>query len=483
MASMLRKATTATAVLVVAAFALVWASASGTLGGFTAASLKNQTDTVQTGSLSFSHSQGPCSGSAAASPVSCTSSVLPSSSSGSLTDTITNTGTVSPTAAQARLVGCAPVDLADTGTTKANGVMLPRTGTTFDSAATDGPSGTTGYLTFAGKGYASSITQTTEPTNVAISGLGTTVYYNLGIWFRTTSTSPGGALFGFGSDPTDTAATNNRMLYLNGAGKISFVTTSGNETGVGTAAGVTTGYNDGSWHFADVLFSVGSSPLVGYSWNVYVYVDNKFVNSTSMVNSRLPSIPGYWHVGWSPLGAAGVTGASGVPNYFTGQLADFSVNDTASTSSTKLTPATSLTPGSSTDYWAMNDSGGSLSGTTLGGTLPSGTTLPTASVPCNDVTVNWTTSTPSATVASGLTLTKLVANGYTSVNSGPAVGAAQTSTIALARTNTNDSYATGLILYAPVQFDFVRGSWDDLFTYAAPAAGASAGSTIVVSAS
>src|SRR6202035_489660 len=129
--------------------------------------------------------------------------------------------------------------------TDAPNPMLPRYATSF--ATSGGPMDGAGYATFDGAtAYASDVVSQTQPAPA----LDLDETYGLGIWFKTTSTA-GGPLFGFGSDPTDVAGTNDRILYMNQAGQLGFVVnTTPAETGLSAAS-----FNDGAWHFAYVTLT------------------------------------------------------------------------------------------------------------------------------------------------------------------------------------------------------------------------------------
>ncbi|MBE7163662.1 MAG: hypothetical protein INR72_20675, partial [Williamsia herbipolensis] len=353
--------------------------------------------------------------------------------------------------------------------------MLPRAGTTF--APSTGPASGFGSIALDGtSGYASSVTASTAASGPALLG---TANYGLGIWFKTTSTTPG-ALFGLGTDPLDQVGLNNdRILYLDGSGRIGFVAATGlgNILSLGTAAGVS-GYNDGNWHYAYVAMTV-LKIVAGLTSTVTLLVDGKQVSQKLIVG--LVSYAGYWHVGWSPV--------SGVGRYFNGSLSGFTVDEsgtapTAASATSNPTSYTSFDP-TRTAQWRFDDSGGSFDGTTALGVLPSGTALPgNATAPCSSIDLAWDLAAPAATVTASTPMSTLVSAGWKPVSANPDPGATQTSTITLKRDATFSAYSVGLILYAPLQMEYsVNSTWTTLFTWDAPAPNTAVGSTFVVGAS
>jgi hypothetical protein len=462
----------------------VWAVAAGTLGGFSAATVGNPTNNAGTGLLAISHAY-PTSATCSATPTapvtttSCSSSLYPPSVPASGTalrsDAIANTGTYSGSAisARARVASCGPVQLANSVAGGTNGAMLPRNGTTF--SPTSGPMTSSGAITLNGStGYASSVASTSEPTGPVVIGQSV---YGLGIWFKTSSTSVS-PLFGFGSNSLDTTGSNDRILYLDAAGKIGFIaTTSGASTVTGTAAGVPA-YNDGAWHFAYVVITANKL-LAGLNFTITIFVDGAQASSTgSGLLGSLASYSGYWHAGWSPIG--------GTPRYFTGSLSDFIVDDSGNAPATIAANPTTYTSfdANRTEQWPMNDSGGAFDGTTTAGTLPAGTTLPTGpSDPCTSIDIAWAMTNPAATVLANMTIrAAVVTAGWTIISARPGPGVTQTSPITTQRDATFNAYVAGLIIYAPIQMEYSVGTapWTVSFVWGTPAAGAATGSTFVI---
>lgn len=459
--------------------AALWLCTGGTLSGFRVASLVNAgADTgFSAATLSVSNSRGgaPCAATATSpsTTTSCTSSVYPAgtaSGTNTQTNTVTNTGTVPAAAitARYRIAGCGAVDLANSGTSATNGPMLVRSGTTLAPAS--GPFPGAGSVSLASSSYAASVAPTSEPVGPPIG----TFSYGLGIWFATTSTA-GSPLFSFAAAPTTGTGADDRVLYVDAKGKIGFIaTTSGVTTPAGKASGVTR-YNDGSWHFAYVSIS-GTRIVQGIGYTVAIYVDGKPV--TTVGSSRLgalSSYAGYWHIGW-----ASVSPASG---YFTGSLSGFTVDDSgrAPTSAPSSNPGSVGWDAGATQLWPLNDSGGTFDGVSSPGGIYTGGN-PGGVDPCSLVAVTWTLDNPSQTVTTGAfpTLASMVSASYRTTSAPGAVP--ETQTITLTSTAPSGSYAVGLVLYAPVQSTYAAGTtWSVSFTWNAPAAGSTAGSTVVIS--
>jgi hypothetical protein len=429
----------ATCVLL-AAVAVVWSDTSGALGGFSV-STTNSANTAGSGSLSYTHTYQatsctsvagqsttpPCTGSIAP-----TTATLASPATVSATDSITNNGTIpaSSLTQQVRAASCGVVKL-DNGKNSGN-PMLPRYGTTF--SPTSIPMTGSGAITFDGQnpgGYAAGVVSQAQP-NPAIS-LGAT--YGLGIWFKTAGTA-GGPLFGIGTSSTNATGGNDRILYMNTNGTLSFI----QNTGVATTT-TTTSYNDGTWHFAYVTMSAVSILFLGLMSTTTIYVDGATAGSGGGLLVGYSSDTGYWHVGWSPV--------SGVSPYFAGSLSNFVVfnnsgaPDAPTTAQRASQSAFNGWASSATEQWILNDSGT----TTYSGTLPDGTS---ASSPCTKVDVTWSFTNPPSSFASSLAT---LASGWQNIAS-LAPGATETGTVSASRGTAYlaTNYLPGLHLYAPLSF-------------------------------
>lgn len=162
-------------------------------------------------------------------------------------------------------------------------------------------SSSTGAATFDGStGFAS--------TQTAVNASGTSTE---SVWFRTTS-SAGGPLMALEST-TGTAGTNDRIVYLNSAGQLTF----GLSNGAATPSTVTTtaAYNDGLWHQV-----VGTLSGAGQS----LYVDGALVGTNPGVTGATFA-NAYWHVG-----AARMSGWPSAPTsgFFAGTIDDAAVSST-----------------------------------------------------------------------------------------------------------------------------------------------------------
>jgi hypothetical protein len=324
-----------------------------------------------------------------------------------------------------------------------------------------------GAITLDGStGYASAVVKQTQP-NPGLS-LGNT--YGLGIWFRTSSTT-GGPLFDIASSPVNVAGGDDRVLYLNSNGTLSFIQ---NTSGTKTTTPTTKSYADGNWHFAYVTMSAVTVTLAVVATTT-IYVDG--VSAASAVGpAGYVADNGYWHAGWAPT--TGVTGLASA--YLNGSLSNFVVFDTANApadpTAAQLASQTTFnawaaggTSPSPTDEWELNDPGT----TTFAGPYPViGTTSP-----CSMVNLTWgftnptsCAASPPSTTAACTTSSSLTAfcTGTPETISAPAPSATQTSTISVGRGTTYDPYISGLRLYAPLSWRVQTNgaAWSLTFTWA-----------------
>ncbi len=432
---------------------VLWIVAVPSQGGFTG-NVDNASNVAGTGVVSFTHAyeSTTCSlSSTQASSTNCAGGInstvaTPATGTTSATDLITNEGNIpaSSVSQQVEMSSCGPVQLANIADT--SNPMLPRYVTSFSSNG--GPMGGAGYVTFDGAtAYASDVVSQSQPAPE----LDLEDTYGLGIWFKTTSTA-GGPLFGFGSNPTDVAGTNDRILYMNQSGQLGFVlNTTPTETGLST-----TSFNDGQWHFAYVTLSQVSLVGLGLESTVTLYVDGVEEATGGGLDVGLSSYAGYWHVGWSPISAQ--TYGAGLSNFFSGSLSNFVVLDTepAPSGTTIGVPATqaafnSAISASVTEHWIFNDPGT----TTFAGPYP---VIATTS-PCSMVNIEWGFTTPTSCAVSpnsstdpctsSASLSSLVSDGWVTI-AAPGPGETQTSTLTTSRGSAYNSYVSGLRLYAPI---------------------------------
>ncbi len=437
----------------VVSLAVLWLFAVPSQGAFTG-NVDNAANVAGTGLVSFTHAyqSTTCSlASTQAASIDCAGSInstlaTPATGSVSGADAITNEGNIpaSNLSQQVEMSSCGPVELANT--TDAANPMLPRYATSF--APTGGPMGGAGYITFDGdSAYASDVVSQSQPAPEV--NLNET--YGLGVWFKTTSTE-GGPLFGFGSNPTDVAGTNDRILYMNGSGQLGFViNTTPSVTGLSTAS-----FNDGAWHFAYVTLSQISIGGLGVDSTITLYVDGVEVATGGGLTVGLSSYAGYWHVGWSPISTT--TYGTGLSNFFAGSLSNFVVLNTepAPTGTTLGAPTTqsafdAAISSSVTEHWIFNDTGT----TTFAGPFP----VIADTSPCSMVDIEWGFTSPTSCAiapnsfdnacTSSVPLSDFASDGWVTV-AAPGPGETQTSTLTTSRDPTYNAYVSGLRLYAPL---------------------------------
>lgn len=452
--------------------------ASGsTQGGLTAA-VQNTVDTGGSGLLSYALGTGadchtPATVSAPGGPqVSCAASLLPPNGSSAATTTITSSATVASSGIteQAAINSCGVEQFADSVVT--SDPMLTR----FHTSLT-GRSGTPlaggGHADFNGStDYAADVTATQNPLpSNGLIGL-FFQYYAAGVWFRTTTTS-GGALFGFGSVPDNSAGTFDRMLFMQNNGTLAF------QYGTGSAViATTTALNDGNWHFAYLTFENDNLLNLG-SPTTRLFVDGATTPAGSVTAALTTPYNGYWHVGWSPVARAGTTSS-----YFAGSLADLTVFDTNSAGylangSTLFSAGTQATfdsraaAATATNEWSMKDAVAAV----YPGPYPSGG----AAAPCAMASLTWGFTSPlscafapSSTTA-GCTTSSVLATAadgswHTVATATP--GTPQSATLTLSRNGSFVASAAGLQLYAPQSLRMVAGTtgWTTTFSWGPVAA-------------
>lgn len=464
-----------------AAVGVLAVGSTGTLSGWTGAQLQNSGDSTPTGSLAFQHAYQTtsCSGGpSATASVSCAGSIAPtapSSAGGAVTgvDTITNLGSVTASrlTQQVSAPSCGPVQLANTK----NSVnpLLARYGTTFH--ASGGPMGGAGYVTLSGAspgGYGSAVVQQTQPVGPGTGLSVTTTYtYGLGVWFNTSSAGP---LFEVGSSPSNTGATDDRILWIDSSGKLHLIYDQAGDTVPQTTG---TNYADGGWHFAYVTLAntvtAALGVVVSASNTESIYVGSATTSAVQVGTltqsvvlttgaSKFNATSGYWHLGWAPTGKTGLSTA-----YFTGSLSNLVVwdnqNAPAAPMSTNLSSqsvfATWVASGAApTDWWPLNDSGTA----TFTGALPSSMTAP-----CGQVNVALAFASPTDSIA--MQTLAAFANGSARTVAAPGPGVSQTMTTSLTRGTGYSSDIAGLHLYAPLTITETTNptstSWRLTFTW------------------
>jgi PKD repeat protein len=165
-------------------------------------------------------------------------------------------------------------------------------------------------------GSAASFNGTATATATQVSQPGPDLF-SVEAWFKTTSTT-GGHIAGYGTRKTGNSGWMDRMVYLDGAGRVSFgVYAPARGSGSAKAVSSAAGFNDGAWHH--VVGTVGPKGL-------RLYVDAK------LVGSRAEATTGRYYSGVWRIGGDNVP--SGWPNrptsmYFTGTIDEVAVYGSA----------------------------------------------------------------------------------------------------------------------------------------------------------
>nr|WP_269779424.1 PKD domain-containing protein [Propioniciclava soli] len=174
--------------------------------------------------------------------------------------------------------------------------------------------GTTGGRAGALAGNADTATQfsgtSTGTAGTAGAALPPQQVFTTELWFKTTSLS-GGKLMGWGSSATGSSGANDRNLYMNNAGRLTFGVYDGSIKSI-TSPGT---YRDGAWHYAVASLSPGG---------VKLYVDGQLVASNTSA-TRAEDIPGYWRVGGDKMPNWPNAGTSA---YFNGAIDEVAVYPT-----------------------------------------------------------------------------------------------------------------------------------------------------------
>ncbi len=417
---------------------LLLSGTTGTRSAWTSAAVDNPGNNAASASLAFSHSypSGSCSATArTAGTVSCAGLPAPAAASTgsalSAVDTISNTGTLASgqLVSEFRSPSCGPVQLANAKT--ATHPMLPRLGADF--GATD-PWGSAGAVTLSGGGYAADVVATDTSSLLGSS-------YAVGVWFKVANGySAGGPLVGLATSPVNgSSAAASPMLWMDTAGKIRFRvsgTLGTSASGVSAAS-----YNDGSWHFTvlSVAAALTSTPTL--------YVDN--ASGVSAVGiTALTGGNAYWHLGWADFTGVGSPPATTLSGSLAGAFVTAATVSSATrttlfgTASASAYATAVLGLSGIAQFWPLTDSGT----TTYGGALP----VIGATSPCTMLTLGWTTTTPTGTIASSGTRLSVFADGVWHTVAAPAPAGSQTSTFVLSRDATWNAFVAGLRLYLPL---------------------------------
>ncbi|GAB3763002.1 hypothetical protein FB382_001329 [Nocardioides ginsengisegetis] len=411
---------------VAVALLAAWLATGTTRSGWTVSTLANDPNTTRAASLAFTHTYGSTSCSAGprvAGTQACSGSIVGS-------DTISNSGDLGTgrLSAAVKAASCAPVQLgnAKSGTNP----LLPRYAAAFRAG---GPmTGSSAISLDGSSAYAASVVQQTTPSGFSLGAA-----YGWGVWFKTTSTA-GGAMFGFTDKPDNTSTANaDHLLYMDGAGHIGFGYSATASTGTSPGS-----YNNGSWHFAYVRVEVTQVVVTLTTWTLYV--DGASVASVGGAGLGGGSSTGYWHLGWSPLSAR--TYGTGLSNYFTGSLSNFVVFHASPAPDAVPNPSSQTAfdtfASSATEQWRLDDTGT----TTFGGNVPG-----TTASPCTMFDVTWSFTSPASTPVSGLALATFADNSFRPV-AAPGAGGSQSSALTVSRGSTYDPDVAGLRLYVPISW-------------------------------
>ena len=136
--------------------------------------------------------------------------------------------------------------------------------------------------------------------------------YTLETWFNTTDTTSS-SLIGYGNgrprtdNGNDTLSSNyDRILYLNGSGKLNFGVYDNGVKVVSSAKA----YNDGTWHYA----AATQGPT-----GMKLYIDGLLVAQNNVTTNQ--QFAGSWHVGGDNLNSwPGLSGANNAQFFYAGQL-------------------------------------------------------------------------------------------------------------------------------------------------------------------
>lgn len=459
------KITFTRAVLATAVTALVAVSVgSGFAKGGFSAGMNNPTSTVGSGTTFVSASVGGATTCTTAptgstitntATVSCSSgtTTLPAQTAGAAVvttatnraETISASGSISPTTATYRALSCAPASFAESvGTTNP---LLARGGLAFAQAGSwvDSKSVTVDGVT----GLATSVLNTVT-TGPALS---------IGIWFKSAPGTSGGVLLAMDSGAAQVVANGtSRAIWMDSAGNINAGAIS-NGTTRRILTGASVDFRDNAWHFASL-----TTMQNGRAAELRLYVDGVQRANGSYNNNTLPAINGYWHAGWGDVIGTGnwaaASAVSTISNYYEGSLANAFVTtgtmtaaeQTTFSSTTSQATWNSLVAGFE-ESWPLGDTGG----TTFTGALPGGATPCTGVNVIIDDTANpscaypTTASTACPALSTTYTLATLVSAGVRTVVRST-TAQAQTFTTTVARNaNYSSSFSVGLHLVVPIR--------------------------------
>jgi hypothetical protein len=430
--------------LAAGALAVVSSATSGTQSSWTTGAVTNPTNSAAASVLSFVHAYpsapDTCALAGPASSTTCAgaiwSTAASSTSAATKNDTITDSSTApagTSMYSQGQVLSCAPVQLANAK--DATNPLLPRY--TVGFGVSDPWSGVSAVQLDGTQSYASAVKS--EPAIPAsILSLGGTAGY--GAWFRTTTTA-GGPILAFDTDPASAGGTRDKVLYMNATGRVGFAFDSSGTTGLSAGA-----FNNGAWHFAYARISIVSAAGIPISSTATLYVDGTQVASSSSLIGVSGS--GYLHVGWAPI--SGTTYGSGLSNYFNGAVSNVVVflGGTAPT-----VPGTNPASQAAFDTFAATATHQLKLGDSGTATFASSISWITGGDACAMDTLAWTLG--GSNVFAATTLKSLATSGWlpTTALPAPTPGNTQASVTSYARVATGyDADVAGLHLYAPISY-------------------------------
>ncbi len=196
----------------------------------------------------------------------------------SVTTTLGNQGSITPTAATVATGGtCGVQEIADTSTAGTN-TGLPVGGVTYGAAGPTTLAPATS-LTFDGTtGWGETLSSST---------MAAANNYTLMAWIKPTVTTTNGAFIGATNTQTNTStATTDRSLWIDGGGRVDFGNNTLNVRG-------TTVLTANTWYFVVAT----KSTAAGSGMTLYVNGTSVGTNTTAAARSGV-AMTGFWHLGW-----------------------------------------------------------------------------------------------------------------------------------------------------------------------------------------
>ena len=219
---------------------------------------------------------------------------------------LTPTATPAPTAYDDAVLTAAPVSYWPLNESSGN-AGFDRAGSNH-LIVDNGTRGSTGPVTtssaptttFAGTAGSGARTLTSAPAPQV---------FSIEAWFKTDSTS-GGKIIGFGDAATRDSVSNDRNVYIDGAGRVSFGVYPGETRAIGGGAN----FNDDRWHHVVATLSPSGQKL---------YVDGVEIAASLDTTSAHP-YSGYWRIGGDTIGGWPNAGTS---PYLKGAISNVAIYD------------------------------------------------------------------------------------------------------------------------------------------------------------